>query len=62
MKKFILAGIKERINDLLDEDVYFNYGRLIAEGKVDYSLDVVSDAVKLYKSVGKPKENNILDW
>lgn len=38
-KQVFYEGIKEKLDDLAEDDICFKYGRLIAIGVMDFSLD-----------------------
>ncbi len=39
--KLYIEGIKERLEDLIEDDIYFKYGRLIAIDIMTYSNDKI---------------------
>lgn len=63
-EKLFMEGIKERIEDLTEDDMYYAYGRLIAEGKLELSMECVSNSAQLASVVCKYRQGrkNTLDW
>lgn len=57
-------GIKEKLEDLVEDDIFHTYGMLIAEGKTDFSMDLAVDPAKLYKCVHQYKDDRkpSMEW
>lgn len=56
-------GIKERLEDIVEDDIYHRYGVLIAQGKIDFSRDVLENTTELTKVVSKLwKRSETFDW
>ena len=57
-------GIKEKIESLIENDVYNKYGELIAKGLVDFDLNILDDFTYLVKVVSKYSKDTTktLEW
>ena len=59
-----IEGIKEKIESLVENDVYNRYGALIAKGKVDFDSKILEDMTEIMKVVAKFNKDiaKSLDW
>lgn len=51
-----IEGIKERLEDLVEDDIFHTYGMLVAEGKMDFDISLVGDPSRLYKCIRLHKD------
>lgn len=51
-----IEGIKERLEDLIEDNVFHSYGMLIAEGKVVFDTDLIRNPAKLYMSARRHRK------
>lgn len=59
-----IIGIKERLEDILEEDVYFRYGELVAAGKMEFQSTCLDDSGRLMMDIAKHRESGrpSLSW
>lgn len=63
--KAALEGIKEALEDIDHEDLYYQYGRIIALGYLDFSEELMNDPTVLHKVLRKyikNKKESTIDW
>lgn len=62
--ELFLEGIKERLEDLAEEDMHHAYGLLLAKEALAFDPECISDSAKLAKLVGAHKKTakNAYDW
>lgn len=56
-------GVRERIEDLGEDDIYYAYGRLIADGRLELDMDCLGDRMRLALAVARHRQHRSrLDW
>lgn len=48
-----IEGIRERLEEMIEEDIYHRYGELIAKGYLKFDSDLMNDKTELTKIVSK---------
>lgn len=64
MEKIFVEGIKEKIEELLDDDIFYRYGQLIGRGSADFNIEYLKNTVDLMKNVPSVKKSTkkTLEW
>lgn len=57
-------GIKEKLEELIDYDIYNKYGALIARGDLEFDVNLLEDITSLVKAISSVKRgvSSTLEW
>lgn len=64
-EKIYKEGLQEAIEAILVDDIYKQYGILVAQGKIEFNEEAIKDTSEVYRIVmqyWKPGPKRGLDW
>lgn len=66
LERAFREGLLEKLIELSSDDIFYTYGVLIAQDKIEFNDELINDPIKLFKRIPNIKAINgrhkRLDW